>query len=200
MAQQHQAVHSSVVTPRFSEGFWKIQAAGLILMAGSSFFPPLYHWQEYGFFMLVMPAVGVMIGMRSSPWVRTAISCKSISWMCGRYRASSSSSLRHAMSCPAGTWSSPTAGLPVYGHPVLAALTRGCRSPSGRVKSMGAVNSPLHLNRSVSSRAFASLCFRRALPNSMAPWNALTGLTRKSSMSPTRANWSGRTLRLAQLH
>jgi hypothetical protein len=47
----------------------------------------------------------------SSP--RPAISCKSIPWMCDRYRASSSSSLRHGMSCPAGTWWRPTAAPPV---------------------------------------------------------------------------------------
>ncbi|HJR77253.1 MAG TPA: O-antigen ligase family protein [Nitrospiraceae bacterium] len=73
MAQQLQAAHGSVVTLRFYEGFWKVQGIGLIVMAGSSFFPPLYHWQEYGFFTLLTLAVGVVIGMRSSPWVRTPV-------------------------------------------------------------------------------------------------------------------------------
>lgn len=74
MAQQVQAAHGSAVTPRFYEGFWKLQAAGLTLMAGSSFFPSLYHWQEYGFFALLTFSVAmVTIGMRSSPWVRTPV-------------------------------------------------------------------------------------------------------------------------------
>ena len=74
MAQQLQAAHGSVVTPRFYEEFWKLQAAGLAVMAGSSFFPPLYHWQEYGFFLFLALSVGmVVIGLRGSPWVRTPV-------------------------------------------------------------------------------------------------------------------------------
>jgi putative inorganic carbon (HCO3(-)) transporter len=74
MAQPLQAAHGSVVTPRFYERFWKVQGIGLILMAGASFFPSLYHWQEYGFFTLFTLSVGiVVIGMRSSPWVRTPV-------------------------------------------------------------------------------------------------------------------------------
>jgi O-antigen ligase len=74
MAQELEAAHGSVVTPRVYEGFWKVQGAGLTLMAGSSFFPSLYHWQEYGFFTLLILSVGlVVIGMRSSPWVRTPL-------------------------------------------------------------------------------------------------------------------------------
>ena len=74
MVQQLQAAHSSVAMPRFSEGFWKVQGTGLILMAGASFFPALYHWQEYGFFTLFILSIGVVvIGMRTSPWVRTPV-------------------------------------------------------------------------------------------------------------------------------
>jgi heptosyltransferase-3/putative inorganic carbon (HCO3(-)) transporter len=74
MAQELQAAHGSVVAPRFYEGFWKVQGACLTLMAGASFFPSLYHWQEYGFFTLLILSVGVVaLAIRSSPWVRTPL-------------------------------------------------------------------------------------------------------------------------------
>jgi putative inorganic carbon (HCO3(-)) transporter len=74
MAQELQAAHGSVVIARSFDGFWKLQGTGLIVMAGLSFFPALYHWQEYGFFTLFILAVGTtVIGMRRSPWVRTPI-------------------------------------------------------------------------------------------------------------------------------
>lgn len=74
MTQELQAAHGSVVTARSFDGFWRLQGAGLIVMAGLSFFPALYHWQEYGFFTLLILAVGMtVIGMRRSPWVRTPV-------------------------------------------------------------------------------------------------------------------------------
>ncbi|MGD9727577.1 MAG: hypothetical protein AB7V39_14475, partial [Nitrospiraceae bacterium] len=74
MAQQLEAGHGSVVTARLFDGFWKLQGAGLIVMGGLSFFPTFYHWQEYGFFVLFILAVGTTVfGMRRSPWVRTPL-------------------------------------------------------------------------------------------------------------------------------
>ena len=66
-------VAGSVVTG-WSERFWKMQACGLVLLAGSSFFPPLYHLQEYLFFALFILAVGwVLKNEPTMPWVRTTL-------------------------------------------------------------------------------------------------------------------------------
>ena len=51
--------------------FWSCQAIGLVLIAFSSFFPRLFHIQEYVFFILLISALVVSWMDKYNPWVRT---------------------------------------------------------------------------------------------------------------------------------
>jgi putative inorganic carbon (hco3(-)) transporter len=52
---------------------WKLQAYGLIGITFSSFFPRIFHFQEYAFFSLFAVALCLAWVDRKNPWVRTPI-------------------------------------------------------------------------------------------------------------------------------
>lgn len=64
----------SVQVPwRASAVLWNIQAYGLLGITFLSFFPRLYHSQEYAFFFLLALALGLAWVERVHPWTRTPI-------------------------------------------------------------------------------------------------------------------------------
>jgi putative inorganic carbon (hco3(-)) transporter len=58
---------------RASAVLWKLQAYGLIGITFSSFFPRLFHFQEYAFFFLFAVALCLAWAERENPWTRTPI-------------------------------------------------------------------------------------------------------------------------------
>ena len=65
---------ASVHVPRrASVVFWKIQAYGLLGITFLSFFPRLFHSQEYAFFFLFAVALWLACVERINPWIRTPI-------------------------------------------------------------------------------------------------------------------------------
>ena len=65
---------ASVQVPwRVSAVLWKLQAYGLVAITFLSFFPRLFHSQEYAFFFLLAVALCLAWGERINPWTRTSI-------------------------------------------------------------------------------------------------------------------------------
>ncbi|MEP6934605.1 MAG: DUF5935 domain-containing protein, partial [Nitrospirota bacterium] len=65
---------TSVHVPwRASAALWKLQAYGLVGVTFTSFFPGLFHFQEYAFFLLLVVALCLAWSERANPWVRTPI-------------------------------------------------------------------------------------------------------------------------------
>ena len=58
---------------RASAALWKIQAYGLVGITLLSFFPRLFHFQEYAFFFLLAVALCLAWAERVNPWIRTPI-------------------------------------------------------------------------------------------------------------------------------
>ena len=61
------------VPSRVSAAFWTFQAYGLLGITFLSFFPRLFHFQEYAFFLLLAVALCLAWVERVNPWVRTPI-------------------------------------------------------------------------------------------------------------------------------
>jgi putative inorganic carbon (hco3(-)) transporter len=61
------------VPSRASAAFWTLQAYGLLGITFSSFFPRLFHFQEYAFFLLLAVALCLAWVERANPWIRTPI-------------------------------------------------------------------------------------------------------------------------------
>ena len=65
---------ASVHVPwRGSAVAWKLQAYGLLGITFSSFFPRLFHFQEFAFFFLLAVALCLAWVERINPWIRTPI-------------------------------------------------------------------------------------------------------------------------------
>jgi len=65
---------ASVHVPwRASALLWKLQAYGLVGITFLSFFPRLFHYQEYAFFFLLAVALCLAWVERINPWIRTPI-------------------------------------------------------------------------------------------------------------------------------
>jgi putative inorganic carbon (hco3(-)) transporter len=58
---------------RASAALWKVQAYGLVGITFLSFFPRLFHYQEYVFFFLLAVVLCLAWVERINPWVRTPI-------------------------------------------------------------------------------------------------------------------------------
>ena len=58
---------------RASAVLWKLQAYGLLGITFLSFFPRLFHSQEYAFFFLLAVALCLAWAERINPWIRTPI-------------------------------------------------------------------------------------------------------------------------------
>jgi putative inorganic carbon (HCO3(-)) transporter len=61
------------VPSRASAAFWTFQAYGLLGITFLSFFPRLFHFQEYAFFLLLAVALCLAWVERVNPWIRTPI-------------------------------------------------------------------------------------------------------------------------------
>ncbi|MEP6889999.1 MAG: O-antigen ligase family protein, partial [Nitrospirota bacterium] len=61
------------VPSRASAAFWTLQAYGLLGITFLSFFPRLFHFQEYAFFLLLAVALCLAWVERVNPWIRTPI-------------------------------------------------------------------------------------------------------------------------------
>ncbi len=61
------------VPSRASVAFWTLQAYGLLGITFLSFFPRLFHFQEYAFFLLLAVALCLAWVEKVNPWVRTPI-------------------------------------------------------------------------------------------------------------------------------
>jgi putative inorganic carbon (HCO3(-)) transporter len=72
-AQDVSTAASVHVRWRASAVLWKLQAYGLLGVTFSSFFPRLFHSQEYAFFFLLAVALWLAWVERINPWVRTPI-------------------------------------------------------------------------------------------------------------------------------
>ena len=58
---------------RASAALWKLQAYGLVGITFLSFFPRLFHFQEYAFFFLLAVALCLAWVERINPWIRTPL-------------------------------------------------------------------------------------------------------------------------------
>ena len=58
---------------RASAAFWTLQAYGLLGITFLSFFPRLFHFQEYAFFLLLAVALCLAWIEKINPWIRTPI-------------------------------------------------------------------------------------------------------------------------------
>src|SRR6185295_2511271 len=72
-AQDVPTAASIHVSWRASAIFWKLQGYGLVGITFLSFFPRLFHSQEYAFFFLLAVALCLAWVERINPWVRTPI-------------------------------------------------------------------------------------------------------------------------------
>jgi putative inorganic carbon (HCO3(-)) transporter len=61
------------VPSRASAALWMLQAYGLLGITFLSFFPRLFHFQEYAFFLLLAVALFLAWVERVNPWIRTPI-------------------------------------------------------------------------------------------------------------------------------
>ena len=61
------------VPSRASAAFWTLQAYGLLGITFLSFFPRLFHFQEYAFFLLLAVALCLASVEKVNPWIRTPI-------------------------------------------------------------------------------------------------------------------------------
>ena len=61
------------VPSRARAALWKFQAYGLLGITFLSFFPRLFHFQEYAFFLLLAVALFLAWVERVNPWIRTPI-------------------------------------------------------------------------------------------------------------------------------
>jgi O-antigen ligase len=68
-----QVASSPVLRERTLEKVWKLQGYGLLVVTFMSFFPQLFHWQEYLFFTLLTVALLSAWGEGNPVWVRTPI-------------------------------------------------------------------------------------------------------------------------------
>ena len=72
----------ALITARTRNRFWTVQASGLLLVSFATFFPPLYHLQEYLFLMLFVAALVAVAGVeRLSPWVRSSTDAPLLSFV-----------------------------------------------------------------------------------------------------------------------
>jgi putative inorganic carbon (hco3(-)) transporter len=62
---------SGVVFSR--DTFWKLQGWGFLLLLAMSFFPRLFHVEEYLFLLLLTLSVVAAYRTRQSPWIRTSL-------------------------------------------------------------------------------------------------------------------------------
>jgi hypothetical protein len=82
MAQMNEIVSCGTgVLKRTCRKSWTIQGYGLVLLIFVSFFPRLFHLQEYLFFLLLIVALGAAWVDRTPLWVRTPIDLPLLSFL-----------------------------------------------------------------------------------------------------------------------
>ena len=76
ITKSNQAVPTAALVQvpwRASAALWKLQAYGLVGITFLSFFPRLFHFQEYAFFFLLAVALSLAWVEGINPWIRTPI-------------------------------------------------------------------------------------------------------------------------------
>jgi heptosyltransferase-3/putative inorganic carbon (HCO3(-)) transporter len=76
------AAASAHIPLRASAVFWKLQAYGLVGITFLSFFPRLFHSQEYAFFLFLAGSMYFAWVERIRPWIRTPIDLPLLGFVC----------------------------------------------------------------------------------------------------------------------